>query len=56
MSEKEKFLEQCLIDELNTGTLQQKLQYETGRMTGLILGGVFGFILGYLLHKYGWLL
>jgi hypothetical protein len=44
---REQFLESCLIDELNTGTAQQKLQYETGRMVGFWFGMFLGMAIGF---------
>lgn len=47
MSEREEFLEQCLVDELNTGTAQMRMQYETGRMVGFLVGMFLGIAVGF---------
>lgn len=46
MNSKEEWLERCLIDELNNGTAQQRLQYETGRMAGFLIGMFLGIVIG----------
>lgn len=47
---REKWLEQCLIDELNAGTEQVTLASQTFFIFGLILGSIVGFLLSYFIR------